>query len=174
MKKIFVYIFFGALVFLIGCATAQYLKTEGTNVEDITGTYDLILYGSRQSDDIETVAILKFSGGPYKFEPYAPAFDFRVVKNVPGKEAFEVAKKFVSWHPSFLRSQLSRILDPENRTIGYELRPLYFPIVYGIPDVLDVDYWLKPEGMVTVKIKLKPEIERKFFGGSGSQWGGGK
>jgi len=79
----------------------------------------------------------------------------------------------VSWHPDFWRAQFSRILDPENRIIGYELRPLYYPFVYGIADFMDVDYWLKPDRSVKITIKLKPQIDRMLHEGGGDGKGGG-
>jgi len=164
-------------VLLSSCATGRLLNTEEVNPADIAGTFDLILYGSNYLSDIENVAILDVSGDAYTFEPYAPAFDFSIVKDVPAKEALEKAEKFVNWPPTFWRIVFSRILDPENRTIGYEVRPFYDAIAYGTADVMDVNYWLKPHGIVQVKIKLKPRVIRMLYGGDGAgngQGGGGK
>ncbi len=176
MKRKIISIFLVTLL-LTGCASAKYLKTEEANPADVTGVFNVILYGSSYISDVENVAILDVSGDRYTFEPYAPDFDFSIVKGVPAREAIEGAEKFVSWPPTFWRIVFSRILDPENRTIGYEVRPFYDAVVYGTSDVMDIDYWLKPDGTVTVKIKLKPRILRMLFGDGGAgvgQGGGGK
>jgi hypothetical protein len=84
------------------------LRTEGAKDADIRGSFALILYGSRHLNDIETIAILDMEGDRYGFEPYAPEFDYKIKRGIPAKEALEEAERFVSWHSSFYRTQLSR------------------------------------------------------------------
>jgi hypothetical protein len=160
--------------FLTGCASEIYLRTETAGPSDVAVTFNVILYGNRYADDIENVAILDVSGDRYTFEPFAPSFDFSIVEDVPAKEAFEIAERFVSSHPDVWQTQVGQILDLENRIIGYEVRPLYSPVVHGIADVMDVDYWLRPEGTVRITIRLKPQIERMLHGGNGHGMGQGK
>lgn len=152
------------IAFLNSCSTSNYLKTEGVKDADIKGSFTLILYGGRHLNDIETIAILDIEGDQYIFEPYAPEFDYKIKRGIPAKEALEEAERFVSWHSSFYRIQLSKILDDKDNVIGYELRPLYQPLAFGVSDVLDVDYRIK-DSRVIVRIKLKPQIERMLFDG---------
>jgi hypothetical protein len=144
------------------------LRTEGAKDADIRGSFALILYGSRHLNDIETIAILDMEGDRYGFEPYAPEFDYKIKRGIPAKEALEEAERFVSWHSSFYRTQLSRILDGKGNVIGYEIRPLYQPLAFGASDVLDVDYRIK-DNKVIVRIRLKPQIERMLFDGDKSK-----
>jgi hypothetical protein len=150
------------------------LKTEEAKASDITGTYTLILYGGNYSDDLETIAILDREGDQYNFEPYTPDFDYRIKKGVPAEEALKEAEKFVSFHNSFWRSQISRIIDNKGNTIGYEVRPLYQPFTFGVSDVLDVYYWLREGGRVKVLIRLTQSVERERlpFGGKAGRGGG--
>jgi hypothetical protein len=149
------------------------LRTEEANPEEMKGSFTLILYGGSYLDDLETIALLDFEGDQYVLEPFAPDFDYRMKKGVLAQEAFKEAEKFVNFHPSFWRSQLSRILDKEGKVIGYEVRPLYRPFTFGISDVLDVNYWLKEKGRVKVTIKLIPSIEKnKLPGGDAGSAGG--
>lgn len=158
---------------IIGKYTTAYaceksLRTEEAKPGDISGTYTLLLYGARFSDDLETVAIFDLEGDKYHFDIYAPDFDYKVKKGLSAKDALAEAQKFVSFHNSFFKSILSRILDNDGKTIGYELRPLYYPFVYGISDVLDVHYFIKEGGRIKVFIKLEPSIERlRFPAGTG-------
>lgn len=149
------------------------LKTEKAKVDDVTGTFTLILYGGRFSDDLETIAILDREGDQYTFEPYAPEFDYRIKRGVQAQKAIEEVEKFVSFHNSFWRSQLSKIIDNKGNTIGYELRPLYLPFSYGISDVMEVYYWLKEGNKVKVTIRLTPSIERLRFPGDDVGHSGG-
>jgi hypothetical protein len=164
MKNTVKYIFALVVISFIMTGTSfaikRPLKTEEAKSADITGTFTLILYGGNYSDDLETIAILDYERDQYNFEPYAPEFDYRIKKGVPAKEALEEAKKFVSFHNSFWHFQLSRIIDNKGDTIGYELRPLYLPLTFGVSDVLDVSYWLKGGNKVKVTIKLIEPVER--------------
>jgi len=147
---------------LVSCGAGIYLRTEIVPPDEITGsTYTLILYGARYSNDIENVALLVGEGGPYRFEVYAPDFDYRVTKNVPYSDALEEAEKLVRHHYAFMQSQLSRIVGPSGDTIGYELRPLYRPVEFGSADVLDINYFLEG-GKVVARIRLKHDIEKAF------------
>ena len=149
----------------VSFAADRHLETEEVaDASGITGVFRLILYGGRHIDDIETVAILDKEGDEYTFEPYAPEYDYKIKEGLPDRKALDEAEEFVSWHDSFYRSQLSRILDDSGGVIGYEVRPLYQPLTFGVADVLDVDYWLR-DGKVIVTIGLIPSVEEDLFDG---------
>ncbi|MEW6161983.1 MAG: hypothetical protein AB1606_01485 [Nitrospirota bacterium] len=145
-------------------AATKYLKTEGARADEIKGTFTLILYGGRHINDLETIAFLDKEGDQYEFEPYAPEFDYKIKRESPAEDALNEAKKFVSFHNAFWHSQLSRIIDDKGNTIGYELRPLYYPFVYGRDDVLEVYYRIKDDKVI-VEIRLIPEIFNTLFFG---------
>jgi hypothetical protein len=142
------------------------LKTQDLKAEVIRGTFTVILYGGRFSNDIETVAILDLEGDQYTFEPYAPEFDYRIKKGLSAEEALHVATSFVSGHHDVWTTIVSRILDYNGTTIGYEVRPIYHPLAFGLSDVLDIDYSIKGT-KVRVMIRLKPPLERQLFDGGG-------
>jgi hypothetical protein len=154
-------------------ALEKSLRTKEAKAADITEVFTLIFYGGKYYDDIETIAILDYEGDQYNFEPYAPEFDYKVKKGVPAQEAINEAGRFVSFHNSFWRSQLSKIIDNKGNTIGYEIRPLYLPFIFGVSDVLDVNYWLKEGNRIKVTIRLIPPVERIRFPGGGYICGGG-
>ena len=140
-------------------ALSGHLQTEEVKEEDIKGVFTLILYGARDINDIETLAILDIEGDEYTLEPYAPAFDYKIKKGLSEKTALKEAYEFISYHNSFLRPQLSKIIDDKGNTIGYEVMPLYMPFIFGRSKVLEVDYWLKGD-TVEVTIRITPSIER--------------
>jgi hypothetical protein len=149
------------------------LKTKAAMPEDVTGAFTLILYGANYLDDLETIAILDYEGDDYHFEPFAPAFKFKVSEGVKAQDAVKEAEKFVSFHSSFWKSQMSKILDKEGVTIGYEIRPLYRPFIYGISDILDVYYFLKGNGKVKTIIRQKHSVEDTSVSSDGPSFGGG-
>lgn len=93
------------------CALGNRLDRKTAVYSDLTGSFDLILYGCNFHDDLETLAILANEGGPYVFEPYAPDYKYSVIKGVPAKDALAEAQKFVNCHNAFHKAQLSRLVD---------------------------------------------------------------
>lgn len=139
------------------------IRTETVSDVDREGEYVLILYGARHGNDLEAVAILDIERDEYTFAPYAPDFDYEIERGMAASAAIKRAVEFVSWHPLYHRSELKKI-TLSGRVIGYELRPLYDPLPYGLSDVLDVDYRLKGREVI-VKIRLLPQIERMLHNG---------
>jgi hypothetical protein len=142
------------------------LPTLSANPEDIQGTFTLLAFGRRHGNDLETVVIFDTEEDGYHFDLFAPDFDFKIMKGISSKAAYKRALEFVSFHYAFSHTQLIRILNTKGETIGFELRPLYRPFVYGRSNILDVFYWPKEEGRVKVTIRLIPSVERMFFEGS--------
>lgn len=164
-KYIFIFII---IMFLPVFSESAPLSTKEVEKIDPDKLYSLILYGGRHYNDLETIAIFDIEGDRYIFEPFAPDFDFFVKKGLPAEEAMTNAKTFVSSHFAFRKSQLSKILDKEGNIIGYELRPIYYPLFIGDSDPIEVDYWQK-DGKIKVTIRLKPEIERRILNFDGSR-----
>ena len=124
-----------------GLSLQREIRTEDASEKEIAGTYSLILYGREFWGDPKAVAILAKEDSPYTILPYAPEFDYKIIKHVPAKEALAGALTFISRHPDFSRAQIDRIVDGSGRVIGYEVRPLYLAFRYGDPDVLLIYYW---------------------------------
>jgi hypothetical protein len=162
MKRYICLFFISAIIFFRvnhAFALSETLRTEEVKEGDVKGVFTLILYGARDINDIETLALLDIEGDKYTLEPYAPTFDYKVKKGLSEKAALNEAYKFIGYHNAFLRPQLSKIIDDKGNTIGYEVMPLYMPFVFGRSDVLEVDYSLKGD-KVKVTIRIIPSIER--------------
>lgn len=170
MKKTCIIVFL--LVLITGCylkvqghnSIAEYLKMIPASSEEIKGSFTLILYGANHINDLETIAIMDYEGDNIKFEPYAPNFSYRKKFSVTPAEAIKEAVDFVSWHNAFNHYEIKRIVTRAGSTLGFEIRPLYDPLTFGVTDVLDVDYILEGD-KVKVLIKLKSQIERRIFDG---------
>jgi hypothetical protein len=139
------YVLFAVLVFtLASCLEGVRLSTPGMeSAAGVAGIYRLILYGANHQDDLETVAILDLEGDGYEMAPRAPEFNYALYTGVEARRAFEAAGHFVGSHRHFHGVLMKRVLDPSGTTIGYEVRPLYRPFVFGLADILDVDYFAK-------------------------------
>ena len=155
--SILVSIFLILLVFaLSSCAGGKQLRTELAQGSEITGSYNLILFGTRNAYELKTIAFLDKEGDGYELVPYAPDYDYKVIKNLPADEALKRALDYVRWPRDYRSTQICEILDDQGSVIGYEVRPLYDPLAYGISNVLVVQYWVQAGGKVKVTIDLHP------------------
>jgi hypothetical protein len=128
------------LALLSYSCSERYLRTESATPGAITGTYTLILYGGNYANSVKNIAILAKEGTPYTFDIYEPSFDYRIIKGVPAREALTMAEKFVRSNPNFWKIQISEILDRQGMAIGYEMMPLYYPAVFGDPNIIRTYY----------------------------------
>lgn len=149
---------------LAGCSTMKAgLQTGPVIAGDVKGTFNVVFLGANFANDFETIAFLDVVGDGYEIEPYAPAFRYRVKKDVPAQDALAEAEKFAGQITGFHKVQYSKILDPNNKVIGYEVRPLYYPHTFGVDDVLDVFYRIK-DNKVMVEVTLKPTVKQMIEG----------
>jgi hypothetical protein len=147
---------------LAGCGLRPGLNTGPAATGEISGTYNVIYFGANFAADYETVAILDVAGDSYEIVPYAPEFRYRVKKDVPAKEALAGAEHFAGQITGFHQMRYSKILDPGNKVVGYEVRPLYYPTNFGLDDLIDVYYWVKDDKImvdVTLKRRVRQMIE---------------
>lgn len=149
-------------IIMSACATGKRLSVQTIDdYKDISGVYNAILYGARHHDDLLTVAILDRADDPYQLVPHEPEFDYSVEKGLVGKAAFDKAIDFISFHHAYRTAEVRRILSDENVVIGYELKPLYRPFLYGIGDIIEIDYWLLDKGTVKVTIRFSAAQEEE-------------
>ncbi len=164
-QKMILFLLVAAMAIMVSaCALGNRLELKTASGSDLTGNFNVIFYGCNYSDDLETIVILSREDSPYVFEPFAPDFNYRVFKGIPANDALKAAREFVACHTAFHKSQLSRLVDSRGETLGFEVRPLYYPFVLGFDDVLDTDYRVK-DGKVVVKIRLLPSVIRMLGGG---------
>jgi hypothetical protein len=150
---------------LQSCLTGVQLNTTSTDQEHISGTYTLLLYGCHYPDQIDNVAILVDDNSRYPLEIYDIDTSYTVKKNVPAQQAVTEADAFVrcSTH-TIWQTQVTRIPDDGDGTVGYEVRPLYVPTEFGTPDVQLISYSLK-DGKVRVSIRKSPQVEDRHGDG---------
>ena len=144
---------------LSSCAGGKQLRTKLAQGSEITGKYTLILFGTRNAYELKTVAFLDKEGDGYELVPYAPEYEYKAMKNLPGTEALNKALDYVKWPRDYRSSQVREILDNQGSVVGYEVRPLYDPLAYGISNVLVIRYFVQEGGMVKVMIQLHPTAE---------------
>jgi hypothetical protein len=147
------------------CAPGMHLDTRNAMESDVKGNYRVIFFGCNFFNDLETIVLLQKEDSRYTFEPYAPDFQYSVTKDIPAHDALASAEKFVKCNASFHRAELSSILAPDGTVLGYEVRPLYLPLTYGLEDVLDTNYFIKGDKVVAT-IRLVPAIAKKLQGGT--------
>ncbi|MCE5312038.1 MAG: hypothetical protein LLF86_02670 [Nitrospiraceae bacterium] len=127
---------------------------------DPTVRYDIVLYGGRYMDDLETLIVLDIAGDKYEFIPYLPKSDYTIVKNQSAEQALAYARDVYTSQSAYQRTRVSRIVDKENRLIGYELRPLYKSFRYGYSDIMFVNYVFQGDKVI-IHLKLIDPVERR-------------
>jgi hypothetical protein len=163
-RRIFLYIAVVLLLLVLHSCAGTGLRTASlADNERITGIFTVILYGTQEYESLNTIAFLDIEGDGYELNPSAPESNYTVIKNIQDQEAVEKALHFISTqNPDFRNAQTRRILDERGNTIGYELRPLYRKIVYGLSDVLRVHYSPMERGKVKVSISLYEQIKTRL------------
>jgi len=148
------------VLLLGGCAPGMRLQANAAAPAEVTGTYDLLLYGCRYPNDIKNLAILISPGARYPVEIYDLPTSYRIERGLPAEKALGAADSFLHCGTRHMTgTRLSRIPDGSGGTIGYEVRALYFPLEFGTPDVLMVSYALV-NGTVRAYVKIDPDVER--------------
>ncbi len=163
-KKIISLIFILLFSFTTSCALSG-LKIEPLkDKESIKGNFSLILYGSAYLNDLETIAFLDTEGDEFTLKPFASEDQYVIYRGVSDEEALNKAISFISTHSSYSQYKLSNIVDTDDNTIGFEVRPLYYSFDFGTPDVLDINYSLKDKN-VLIYIRLNPFVEKNLDNG---------
>lgn len=155
-------------VFSVSCTPGIRLDTQEAQDSEVTGTYRVLFFGCNFNNDIETIAFLDRDDDQYAFKPHAPDISYLVRKEVAAGEAVAETKEFVNCSTAFRGSRLSKIIGPEGDILGYEVRPFYDPLSYGVADVLEADYRLK-DHKVVVTIKLKRSAGMRLQDGGRKQ-----
>lgn len=165
-------IFLILLIFLMPFIAHAEVKLQPCNEQDIKGVFNLIIYSNSFINDPETFILLERVDDGIKVVPYAPAFKYSVKENLDEKEALKIAKEILqdSAFVSFIKCSVIR--DKDN-IYGYELKPIYFPWIFGILEPLETAY-RKKDNTITIFIRLHPQVERQiYFNGDSGRNGNG-
>lgn len=161
MKLIKILIFLGLLILPLNL-NAEVLLNQ-CNAGDIKGVFNLIIYSNSFINDPETFIILDKVDDKIKIVPYASEFKYRTMENLNEKEALKIADEILK-NPSVSFIKCSAI-SVEGKLAGYELKPIYFPWVFGLLEPVETVY-KKEDNSVLIFIRLNPIVERQlYFGG---------
>ncbi|MFA5072659.1 MAG: hypothetical protein WC539_01975 [Nitrospirota bacterium] len=151
-----------AVTFLVmsfsACATGRQIIAQPADSAEVSGTFTLIQYGCRYSEDIENMAILVNEKSGYTFTVYSPEFMYKTKKGMPGHQALNEAFAFVQcssysiWH-----TVLRKIKDSADTIIAYEIKPIYRPLEVRVAEPLISSYTVEGK-MVTAFITLDPVL----------------
>jgi hypothetical protein len=154
-------------------AFAADLATKPASPSDIAGTYTLLLYGCHYPADIKDLAILVDSNSRYPVEIFDLPTSYKTKKDVAGPQALKEAEAFVRCSfKHVIGTQLRRILDDKGGTVGFEVRPLFFPLEFGQQDVLRVNYEMKGD-VVRAYIRLDQDVKRAIESSGSNDRGSG-
>lgn len=152
------------LVLPVYALTAGRIYTEPAQVEDLKGTFTLILYSGNYADGLETVVFFDIEGDSVAFAPNAPQFAYTIKTGLSGADALHYADSFIKSLRAYMRYELRAVKSPGGRVLGYEMKPVYQPFVYGSLETIDISYTLKGQKLL-ITVWLKEDIRRRFRDG---------
>lgn len=150
------------VMFVTSCSGGKYLRTEPYTAESIDGLFDITFYYNQDYDGLKQVVILDVVDDDFEIVVNEPEYYVQTVKDVTGDDAVVNAIKFVQDHPNYINYKIIKIVGQGGDTIGYEVRPLYAPAMYGIGDVMDSSYTMEDDGTIRATISLKDQIKAIF------------
>ncbi len=142
-------------------------QLERAEPKDIVGTYSAVLFDSALGNGIQRIAVLDKEGDGFCFEPHAPEFEYKIIRQLSGQEALRRAQSYLAATPELWKTQISSIRGASGEVLGYEVRPLYERTAFGTDDVLDVFYRVRGE-TVFIHMRLIDSIERLFQSSGGA------
>jgi hypothetical protein len=167
-KIIFISFIGLAALLCVSCAAYKATLLDGVYEGPVPdGMYTVIKYGGNHYEDFATFALLIPENGAYKFDIYKPDFEYSIVTGVNANAARQMAREFVRGHPEFSRAGSRTILAPDGSVAGYEIKALYKRALFGMEDVFDVNYLLRNDNVIEVRIKLDDVVLRHFMSGGG-------
>ncbi len=104
-----------------------------------------------------------------KYSPTHLLYQFKVHEKLDEKQALKIVHDILRDSANVSSIKCTQIKEGEN-IVGYELKPIYFPWIYGIMEPLDTSY-KKDNKTITVFIKLNPIVERQIYFQNGDSAG---
>jgi len=136
------------------------ITLEKCNEQDIKGIYNFIIYSNTYDHDLETLIVLDRVEDNIDIIPYAPEFKYMIIKNVNEKSALQTANEILKNSLSVSAMKCSIIKDEDN-IIGYELKSIYFPWVYGVLEPVQTVY-KKKDNTVEIFVTLNPRVQKQI------------
>ncbi|WP_028844982.1 hypothetical protein [Thermodesulfovibrio thiophilus] len=136
------------------------ITLEKCNEQDIKGIYNFIIYSNTYDHDLETFIVLDRVDDNIDIIPYAPEFKYMIIKNVNEKSALQTANEILKNSLSVSAMKCSIIKDEDN-IIGYELKSIYFPWVYGVLEPVQTVY-KKKDNTVEIFVTLNPHVQKQI------------
>ncbi|MEN2993795.1 MAG: hypothetical protein ABDH19_00400 [Thermodesulfovibrio sp.] len=164
MKLAKILIFFVLVVLPLNLKAEVSLKQ--CNEADIRGTFNLIIYSNSFINDPETFIILDRADDNTKIVPYSPAFKYRIIEKLNEKEAIKIANEILR-NSSFVSSIKCSEINDKEKIVGYELKPIYFPWIFGILEAVETVYKNENDSVI-VFIRLNPRVEKQLNSGGDS------
>jgi len=153
-------------ILLIPIISYSELSLVESNESKIKGNFNLIIYSNSFINDPETFIVLDKSDDSINIQPYAPSFKFKILSDINDTQALKIIKEILQ-NPSVSSIQYKEIIE-SGKIVGYEIKPLYFPWVFGILEPVDTVY-KKQENSIIIFIRLNPRVEKQLYNGGNSE-----
>lgn len=128
----------------------------------LKGNFNVIIYGNSFINDPETFIILDNQEDTITISPYSSSFKYKILQSINKEKSLQIIKDiFSSSAVSFIRY---REIKEADRTLGFEIKPVYYPWIFGISEPLETTY-KKNGNKIDVFIRLNPRVEKQIYNG---------
>lgn len=153
-----------AIMLLSACSPGLQLNT--TVLEQLPREteplYTLIYFVGIDHSDVRRAVILDLEEDDYLFRPEVIDFQYEILQNVSLPESIYETEVFFRQEGVAGYNKAS-VHSPDGQLIGYELRPLYSEEFMGIPDLLNMSYFLQKDNSIRIKIQIKKSLKRLLY-----------
>lgn len=151
------------LLILLPAFAHSEVKTFEVSEDSIKGVFDVVVFSNAFINDPETLILLDRVDDGSTIRPYAPDFKFTVYQNLSESEALKIVRQLLNSQSSISGYRIIEIRHFE-KSLGFEIRPLYWPWIFGVSETLETLY-RKRGNTVEVFIRLKSQVERQLNSG---------
>ena len=146
--------------------SALMLKTEQIKdlPKDDRSRYTLMYYFGINRYDPRRLIVLDLEDDPYTMHYQLKDYEYEILQGVDVFDAHREAVTFFRSESKITTLNYYKILDPEGKLAGYEIRPLFDKEFLGKADIMDVKYYLldKKTGKVEVGVEVQSGLKVKY------------
>jgi hypothetical protein len=134
---------------LVSCASSSNLRTAFLkDMPDTDARVDLILYSAPGDEAQLKIAVLDITEDAHRLEPFAPSFNYEIIKDLSTDDALERAESFLAKLNGYSHMELREVFTRDGTLVAFEAKPVYEPFLYPTTDITDTSYYISENGVV--------------------------
>lgn len=154
MRRCLLFVSCLCVLLFFSCVAGQLFTKYSSYEAPSGGPYTFLLYTGVYEAQVGTVIIMYPQKGPYRFQPYPPAYGWRTRSDVPGDMAMREAA--LTFGVKDVRTLRVQAIMHAGKAIGYQVSPPTQPPGYDISSYYEISYFLTKGNIVNIQILPSP------------------